>query len=100
MENDKEASIRESEEEIGAALDKCLYLGKLPKNFFVYWTRSGNLYVSVNIFFMYDIQDFKLNSSEVQAYKWIDWMKFINPGIENFAIKKNKVDIIIFYIKF
>jgi len=94
-ETDYEAVIREVKEEIDYDLmtdENSIYLGKLPKNFYVYLSRSGELYVSVHIFLLLNYenvsQNSKFNIREVSSLKWLPLNHFTSPAQESLILKK------------
>lgn len=92
LENDYEASIRETKEEVGLNLkENSAYLGKLAENFFVYPTRRGILHLTINLFFQVKEEEVMFNKSEVQHCKWVDWRELVFPKEENLVFKKVQV---------
>lgn len=94
-ETDYEAVIREVKEEVDYDLMKnefSIYLGKLPKNFYVYFTRNGVLHVSIHLFFLINYEKIskysKFNDKEVFELKWFPLKKLLYPPKEIFVIKK------------
>lgn len=91
-ENDYEASIRETKEEVGLNLkETSVYLGKLPENFFVYPTRRGILHLTINIFLQVKDEAVIFNKSEVKLCKWVDWREIVFPKEENLVFKRVQV---------
>ena len=75
-ENDKVASEREANEEVGLDLadgSKFLYLGKLDKNFFIYRRKYKNCWIGVNLFFCLSVDDIEVkeSSAEVRTHFWV-----------------------------
>jgi len=92
-EDDLMAAVREADEECGLKLEdrsQYVFLGKLPKNFFVYPTPKGKLYVSVNIFLQLPITQIPvtLNASEVHSCFWVPLRYLLNPPITSFVHTK------------
>ena len=108
-ETDYEAVIREVKEEVDFDLmtnDNSMYLGKLPKNFYVYRSRSGYLYVSVHVFLLLNHENVsrntKPNDREVAVMKWVPLQNFLTPKPESLVLKhiKPKLHWIRTYPKF
>ena len=97
-ETDYEAVIREVKEEIDYDLmnndENSIYLGKYPKNFYVYNSRSGQLYVTIHLFFIMNYQniskDSKFNTREVFTLQWFPLKSLLFPSNELLVYKKIK----------
>lgn len=93
-ETDYEAAVREAFEECGLKLDdksKYLYLGPIPKNFFVFPHPKGNLYVSAHIFWQINLEDIpmKTNPSEVAYCMWVPLNHIVNPPADCLSLSKD-----------
>ena len=94
-ETDYEAVIREVKEEIDYDLmteENSLYLGKLPKNFYVYLSKNGKLYVTVHIFLVLNYEKIsknsKFNDREVCDIRWLPFRNLLFPSSDTLILKK------------
>ena len=93
-EKDSETVIREVKEEIHLNLNdssKFLYMGKIPKNFFLYFNKGKLLNSSVYLYF-YKCNEDKIikdfNKEEVEKIFWIPFSKFLGININHEIIFK------------
>lgn len=94
-ETDFEAVIREVKEEVDFDLSKnenSIYLGKFPRNFYVYYTRHGVLNVSIHLFLLTNYEKVAKNSqfnvSEISQIKWIALQNLLQPPQDMLVLKK------------
>lgn len=81
-ESDFEAAVRETMEEITVDLTQpnFAYMGKLPRNFFVYNRESFQVWLTANVFFCFDSKDVKpiINQSELSDCFWVPFKHFLD----------------------